>query len=73
LLKQLEQLDKMILEGVSSASNISQMLDIERKIIGGCPALLDKEQVLVREGLNNDYIINVMFITLPRCCQDDGC
>ena len=72
LIKQLEQLDKMIHEGVSSASNISQMLDIERKIVGGCPALLDKEQVLIREGLNNDYII-IIFITLSRCCQDDGC
>jgi len=34
--------------------------------------LLDKEQVLIREGLNNDYII-IIFITLSRCCQDDGC
>jgi len=74
LVKQLEQLDKMIHEGVSSASNISQMLDIERKIIGGCPPLLDKEQVLVREGLNNDYMIIMLPLSLnpTRCSQVNG-
>jgi len=50
----LEQLHKLICEEVFSTSNIRQTLEIERRIIGGCPALLDKEQVLVREGLTNE-------------------
>ncbi|XP_065912792.1 ras-specific guanine nucleotide-releasing factor 2-like isoform X1 [Dysidea avara] len=50
VVKVLEQLHKLVCEEVSSTSNIRQTLEIERRIIGGCPALLDKEQVLVREG-----------------------
>lgn len=69
VVQNLEQLDQLVHEGVSSASNISQMLDIERRIIGGCPALLDKEQVLVREGVNNDEMQLPHLITQIRCCQ----
>jgi len=56
VVKVLEQLHKLVCEEVSSTSNIRQTLEIERRIVGGCPALLDKEQVLVREGLNNKFV-----------------
>ena len=46
----LEQMNQMIKEKASMADNIRQMLEFERKIIGGCPALLDEEQVMMREG-----------------------
>ena len=48
VVKVLERLNQMVNE---KADNIRQTLEFERKIIGGCPALLDDEQVLVREGL----------------------
>ena len=67
VVKVLEQLEKMVHEEVSSASNIRQTLEIERRIVGGCPALLDKEQVLVREGLNNEFVLFAMFTI--RCSQ----
>ena len=64
VVKELEQLHKLVCEGVSSTSNIRQTLEIERRIIGGCPALLDKEQVLVREGLNNKFENCLVFLLL---------
>ena len=64
VVKVLEQLHKLVCEEVSSTSNIRQTLEIERRIIGGCPALLDKEQVLVREGLNNKFESCFLFLPL---------
>ena len=67
VVKVLEQLHKLICEEVSSTSNIHQTLEIERRIFGGCPALLDKEQVLVREGPNYEFVLLAMFKV--RCSQ----
>jgi len=63
VVKVLEKLENVVREEVSSATNIRQTLEIERRIVGGCPALLDKEQVFVREGLNNQF--EIFLICLP--------
>ena len=54
VVKVLEEMNHMVNEKTSMADNIHQMLEFERKIIGGCPPLLDEEQVLMREGMK-DY------------------
>ena len=51
VVKVLENMDHMVNEKASMADNIRQTLEFERKIVGGCPALLDEEQVLMREGI----------------------
>lgn len=56
VVKVLEKMNQIISEKASMADNIRQTLEFERKIIGGCPALLDEEQVLMREGLR-DYTL----------------
>lgn len=53
VVKALEKMNHMVNEKASMADNIRQTLEFERKIVGGCPALLDEEQVLMREGMNN--------------------
>lgn len=53
VVKVLEKLNQMVNEKASMADNIRQTLEFERKIVGGCPALLDEEQVLMREGMKN--------------------
>ena len=51
VVKVLENMDHMVNEKASIADNIRQTLEFERKIVNGCPALLDEEQVLMREGM----------------------
>lgn len=61
VVKVLEQMNQMINEKASISDNIRQMLEFERKIIGGCPALLDEDQVLMREGLRKIYPSSTIF------------
>ena len=51
VVKVLERMNQVVNEKASMADNIRRTLEFERKIIGGCPALLDEEQVLMRQGL----------------------
>ena len=51
VVKAMEKMDHMVNEKASMADNIRLTLEFERKIVGGCPALLDEEQVLMREGI----------------------
>lgn len=60
VVKVLEKMNQMINEKTSMADNIRQMLEFERKIVGGCPPLLDEEQVKMREGMKKSmYSIEV--------------
>ena len=74
VVKVLEQLHRLVCEEVSSTSNIRQTLEIERRIIGGCPALLDKEQVLVREGVKHKLLREELYgMFTCRCSQAGEC
>ena len=72
VVKVLEQLETVVREEVSSTNNIRQTLEIERRIIGGCPALLDKEQVLVREGVRHKLLEELLDIFFSMRCSQAG-
>lgn len=54
---------------VSETESIRKNLSIERKIVEGCDILLDVEQCLLRQGINDQFIIQLnhtAYIFLPN-------
>lgn len=56
------------------SENIRRVLEVERRMEGGCAALLDKDQTLLREGqkthTHTHNVINTLCITSIYSAQE---
>ena len=52
-------------ESCLQTENIRRVLEVERRMEGGCAALLDKDQTLLREGLDPAPSSSLSLLLLP--------